>query len=215
MDKNKQELKKWITLILVAIIGYWAINNLNIIGNILGYIFKIIFPFFLGGCLAFILNIPMSFFERKLSRNKKSSKKKGKGLRILSIVFAIVIILLVLTLVIRLIVPELVEVLKVLTNNIPYYIEELTKILENHVADTQQLNNIMQNINIEEIKNQILALIPNALTSSISIVGNIVSGISTFFIAFIFAIYILIDKEKLQRTSNQDALCLFKKRKSR
>lgn len=88
---------------------------------------------------------------------------------------------------------------KVLIDNIPYYIEELTKFTQNYVDETQDINTILQEIDTEEIKNQIVALIPNVLTSSISIVSSIVSGISTFFIAFIFDIYILIDKEKLQK----------------
>ena len=76
MKEEKKEFKKWIILILVAVIAFWAINNLSTLGNILGKIVSIIFPFILGGSLAFILNIPMTFFERKLINISKSSKKK-------------------------------------------------------------------------------------------------------------------------------------------
>ena len=62
MKEDKKEIRKWLTLILVAIVGYWAINNLSTIGNFIGKIISIIFPFILVGSLAFILNIPMTFF---------------------------------------------------------------------------------------------------------------------------------------------------------
>ena len=205
MEKNNKDLKKGLILILVAIIGYWAINNLDIIGNVFKTIFSILFPFILGGCLAFILNIPMTFFVKKFSKIKKINNKqqKNKGLRIVSIIFAIIVIVLVLALVIRLIVPELIEVVKVLIDNIPYCIEELTNFIENHVDGTLDINSMIQGIDTEEIKNQIMSFIPNVVTSSISIVGGIVGGISKFIIALIFAIYILIDKEKLKKQATK------------
>ena len=91
MEKNKKDLKRWIILIFVIIISYWAINNLNTVKNLFNGIFSILFPFVLGASLAFVLNIPMSFFEKKLlkEKNKKKPKVKNKKLvRIISIIFA-------------------------------------------------------------------------------------------------------------------------------
>lgn len=68
---NKKELKKWIILIIVFLLGYWIINNVNEVGKLLKYLINIAFPFILGGCLAFIISIPMGFFERKLTRKKR------------------------------------------------------------------------------------------------------------------------------------------------
>lgn len=72
---EKKEIKKWLPLIIASIIVYWGINNLNVIGSFISKIMQIIFPFVLGGALAFILNIPMSFFERKLSKIKYGKKQ--------------------------------------------------------------------------------------------------------------------------------------------
>lgn len=202
MESNKKDFKKWIILIVIALVGYWIINNLNTVGNLLNIIISILFPFILGGGLAFILNIPMAFFERKLSKpNKKSKKEKNKKLlRIISIIFAIVVILLVLTLVVTLIVPELIGVVNLFIDNIPYYAEEITKLAEQYGIDISNINTIIEdaNIDMEAIKSQITNLIPSLLTSSISVVSSIISGVSNFVIAIIFAIYILSDKEKLQ-----------------
>lgn len=192
----KKDIQKWITLILVAVISYWIINNFSTIGSVLSKLFNIIFPFILGGSLAFILNIPMTFFEDKLLKLNKKKRRKGKIIRVLSIIFAIAIILLILSLIIKLIVPELVKVVNLLIENIPYYIQEVTKIVKEY--DLEIINSMIENIDIQAIKNQIVTAIPNVLTSSISIVGSIVSGIANFIISIIFAIYILIDKEKLQ-----------------
>ena len=201
MKNNKTELKKWIILILVAIIGYWIINNFSTLGNIFNNAFSIIFPFVLGACLAFIVNIPMAFFEKKFLKNKKKNKKRNKKLiRIISIIFAIVVILMVFILIIRLIVPELVNIVNLLVDNIPYYIEEITKLIENNANNFSDLNSAIQNMNIdkESVSNEIISQIPKILTSSMSFISSIISGIATFFIAIVFAVYILIDKEKLK-----------------
>lgn len=196
---NKKDLKKWIILIAITLIGYWAITNLDTVGNILGTVISIIFPFILGGCLAFLLNIPMSFFERKLT-SKKKKKQNKKLLRIVSIIFAIVVVLIVLTLVITLVVPELINVIKLFINNIPYYVGEITHFVEEYGDKIPNIKDMIlkENIDIETIKTQATNLIPGLLTSSISIVSGVISGVTNFFVASIFAVYILIDKEKLQ-----------------
>ena len=208
MEKSKKNLKKWIILIMAAIIGYWLVNNLNTIGNVFSNIINIVFPFILGGCLAFILNIPMTFFENKLLKikNKKSKKTINKKLvRIVSMISAIAVILLVLALIITLIVPELINVVNLLIDNIPYCVGEITKLIEEYGGNITDINSLIQeaNIDIESIKNQIINQIPTILTSSVSVVSGIINGITTFFIAIIFAIYILIDKEKLQEQATK------------
>ena len=222
MKEDKKEIRKWLTLILVAIVGYWAINNLSTIGNFIGKIISIIFPFILGGSLAFILNIPMTFFERKLSQisktkknmKKKNPRKKSKLLRIIAILFAIAVIILIFTLIFKLIVPELISVVTTLMNNVPFYVEEITKFAQNNIGNSQEINNLIEQINIDEIKKQILDLIPNVLTSSISIVGGIVSGIVDFVIAIIFSIYILMDKEKLKRQATRIIYAYFNRKRA-
>ena len=219
MEKKTGELKKWLILILVAIVGYWTINNLSTVGNLLRNILNIIFPFVLGGCLAFILNIPMTFFEKKLlnTGKKKTKKEKNKKLiRIVSIIFAIIVIVLIFTLIFKLIVPELVDIVNLLIDNIPYYVEELTKLIKEYGQDSIDINAIIQNQNedIEEIKDQIINKIPSLVTSSISIVTRIINGIVDFFIAIVFAIYILIDKEKLQEQFKKLIYAYFSKEKA-
>lgn len=200
MEKNKSDFKKWLILIAVAIIGYWGINNLNVVGNLFGTIFDILFPFIFGGCLAFILNIPMAFFERKLSKPRKKQIKNKKLLRIISIIFAILVIVCVVTLIINLIVPELINIGRLLIDNIPYYTQEISKFIEDYGQDIINKGELLdlQSINLESVKDEILSNVFGLLSSSISIVTNIVGTVADIFIGIVFAIYLLIDKEKLQ-----------------
>lgn len=198
---DKKEFKKWITLIIIFLVGYWIINNMGEVGKILNYLMNIAFPFILGGCIAFIINIPMSFFEKRLLKQNNDDKKRNKNLkliRVISIILSIVVIVLIIALVINLIIPRLIDVINLLIDNMPYYIEGITEFSKEHLKNIPNTNEMFNKINKEEIENQIITIMPHLLSSSISLVGSLVGGVANFFIAIIFAIYILIDKEKLK-----------------
>ena len=74
MDLNKKNMKNLMFLIVFAVlvlVGVQRIENLAA-----GFIFlcRIVFPFILGGAMAFILNIPLHFLENKLFAKAKKKK---------------------------------------------------------------------------------------------------------------------------------------------
>ena len=201
--ENKKELKKWCLLILFAIVIYWCVNNFNILGDILNKIIEIAFPFILGGGLAFILNIPMSFFEKKISEikiKKNTIIKNKKLLRIIALVFAIIVIGVILFLIINLILPELIDIFQLLIGNVPYYAEEISKFIDSNTENMKEINGLISSINFDEesIKNELIGIISGLLSSSLSIVIGVIGIITNLIIAIIFAFYILTNKEKLQ-----------------
>lgn len=203
LNMDKKDLKKIFLLIFLSIITYWTINNLSILGNCINKISEIIFPFILGGALAFIINIPMSFFERKLVEIKFKKKiliKNKKTLRTISLILAIIVIIGIFFIIINLIVPELINVIEILINNIPYYAEEISKFLENNTDHIEEINSLLSNTNFDanSIKNELMGIISNLLSSSISIVVGVVGVVIDLIISIVFTIYILTSKEKLQ-----------------
>lgn len=201
--KNKEEIKKYIFLLLVAAILFWVVTDYQTVGNFCSNIIGIIFPFILGGCIAFLINIPMRFFERKLSntkvnRNKKKVKPKNKTMvRITSLVLSILVFVFIVFLIINLIVPQLINIGKLIIENIPYYVSEINRLLK----ETNLLSEI--NIDTESLKNEVMEIIPQLLSSSISIITGIVGTISNWVIAIIFAMYILLEKEKLREQTKK------------
>ena len=79
------------------------------------------------------------------------------------------------------------------------------------------MDNIMQSLNInqESINQEIINMATGFITSSISLVGNFINAISTTVIAIIFAIYILMSKEKLQKQLTKILFAYVKKEKVR
>lgn len=199
MDK-KEEYKNIVKILLILLVGYWAVNNTSFIGNIILKIFEILFPFILGACIAFILNIPMKFFERKLSNlriGRKRVLKNRKLLRVIALFLAIIVIVFILALIINLIVPELINIGKILIDNIPNYINQIEALVP---ENKENISNFIEELNLDtqSIKDQVMAAISGVLSSSINVISGVVSGVTSFIIAIIFSFYILTSKEKLQ-----------------
>ena len=204
MKENKDYSKSIFKVVLFAVIAYFGINYYSVVGGFIGSIIEILFPFILGGSIAFIINIPMGFLERKLlnAKTKKGKPKfKNKKLaRMLALLLSIVFILAVLFLVVKLVVPELINVFKLLIDKVPYYVDEFNKYMENNEENLAFLNDIISNANINEenVKNEIINLITNVLSSSISFVGSAIGVVADIIVSIVFAAYILTSKEKLK-----------------
>ena len=76
MNLDKETIKKIRGLIVftaIILIGLW---NYEVVLDGLGFIGRVIFPFVLGGAIAFVLNVPMHFIEEKFFGNKKMKENK-------------------------------------------------------------------------------------------------------------------------------------------
>ena len=59
MNFNKTQIKNILLIITFTILLFYGINNLPVVTGGLIYIFSIIKPFVLGGCIAVVVYIPM------------------------------------------------------------------------------------------------------------------------------------------------------------
>ena len=207
MNTEKQEIKKWIKIIFIALFGYLIVDNVEIVGNIIRKILSIISPFVVGAAIAFILNLPMGFFEEKLSKFKtKKGKKLGKGfIRTVSLILAILVIALILTLIVNLILPEIINIITLLIEKLPYYGAELKNIATNITEDMPQINETIKSIDInnKELQEQVKTFMAGFLSKSVSFVGNIIGSLVNAIVSIVFAAYILTSKDKLKEQANK------------
>lgn len=198
------EMKKWIILILTAILTYWGLNNLEIIGGWLKIIFNGILPFILGGVIAFILNIPMSKIERMLLSKKKNKSNKG-SIRVISIILSLMIFIGVILFVALLLIPELIQNITMLIESIPGLIDKLEVFVMDLVGKYPDIKESMEELfsgsgNVTDIVSNILNYLVNG---AVGIITSLVSGFVTMFTAIIFAIYMLGQKEYLIKGSKK------------
>ncbi len=205
MDLNKENLRKIRGLILFTIIILIVLWKYTAVLEFVGFLLGITYPFLLGGAIAFILNVPMHFLEGKLFYNKQLSGKKwaGKLARPLSLILTILFVLGVISVVIFVVVPKLGSTFMSLGKNIQSFVPKAQGWAEELFINNREIVTWIEGISIdwEKLFNGIVAFFKNGagsvLGSTFTVAKSIVSGMTTFVIAFVFACYILLQKERL------------------
>lgn len=223
MELNKKNIKKICIIVAFGVVLYWLLQNVSVIGQTFSAVGSIVFPFILGACIAFILNIPMTIIEKKWLKDKKSKNgriKKSKWKRPVSIALSIVIVSCIIGLLINYIVPELINVINIFISKIPEAMEYLQTLVTDLMKNYSNVGAKIMGLEIdfESISNDAIGMLKNLGTSIVSssfgIIISIVSGILTFVVAIIFSIYILLNKEKLARQVKKIIYAYFSEEKA-
>lgn len=193
--------KKYIAYIVVATIIVYA--TVRYFGTVERYILRVtntLMPFVAGAMMAYIINILMDAYEDLLL--KKFHNKKI--IRTVSIVLSIFTFVLVIVLLLGLIIPQLVKIMFSIMYTNPGDIKKIIEsISKNNIVD--KIADIM-NIDIKniDISGYVTKLIHSVMSSVGNILMGVISKISGFFntvisvfMAVVFALYILVDKERI------------------
>lgn len=209
--ENIKQIRSLIIFTLLLLIGLW---KYEVVLEILGFIWGIVSPFIIGGAIAFILNVPMNFIQRnmfeqnKYFQTEKRKKLKEKLASPVSLVITILLVLGILAIAVFVVVPQLGKTFVTLKHNIevfiPQLIGEITTLFENNPQIVEELNGLQldwNQLNWDSILTTIINFFRHGagsvLDSTYQAAKGIVSGVTTFFIAFVFACYILLQKKKL------------------
>lgn len=138
--------------------------------------------------------------KTNLEKENKQNKDNKNGKRVVSIALSIITIVAVVTIIMLLIIPQFVEIIKNLIINMPTYLESLKDWAIDLTQRVPEINNFIQNIQIdtEALKNGLMNISKGVLDVTINQVSGLVSEIVNFFIAIVFAVYILANKEGLK-----------------
>ena len=170
---------------------------------------QIIMPFLIGGAIAFILNIPLNGIENKMFRNWRGRSADAMK-RPISIVMSILFVIAVLGLVVLAVVPQVKQTIATVGAKIPGFYERVvvftSDLTVSYPALQEQFGNIENlNFNWNSIITSLVNFLKNGVgsmfSSTVTMASSIAGVVANIFIAFIFAIYILSQKEKLQNQS--------------
>jgi len=194
-------IRKYILLILIAILMYWSVFNFGEILGVFNTIINVISPFLIGIVLAYIINIPMTKIENLLT--KHTSLKKGFK-RVISIIISLFLVLFVLGFVLFLLVPELIASIKSLADTLPILIKDIEIFILGLVDKYPEIQmKVAESFkNASSFSSIVTDFLNYVINGTIGIVSSIVSGLITFFTAVVFAIYMLSQKEGLLKKCN-------------
>ena len=193
--------KKYIAYIIIAtVIIYGIVRYFNTVEGYIGNITKALMPFVAGAVMAYIINILMDFYEDLLLRKFHNKKI----IRTVAIVLSIFTFVLVIVLLLGLIIPQLIKIMFSIMYTNPGDIKKIIESIgKNNIVDKiADMMNI--DINNIDISGYVTKLIRSVMSSVGNILMGVISGISGFFntiisvfMAVVFAIYILMDKERI------------------
>lgn len=192
--------KSLLKIVIIGIILYCSIQHYAIILKALLYLFQLVFPFLLGGAIAFIINVPMRGLEKRLFPKKENIDTLR---RVLAYILTLLIILGVIGIALFVIIPQISSTVMLIINRVPAafktfqnWVYAITANLPNVQAYIEELD-----INWGSLSTYAINMIKTAGTtifsSGVSFISGIIGGITNFVVAFIFSIYVLLQKEKL------------------
>ena len=190
-------------LILFAVVVYVGIQKADVLLVFLRFLVGIAYPFLLGAAFAFVLNVPMSFMEKKLFGSAESKGKRKKLGRPLSLILSLILVVGIVLVVILVVVPEMGQTFMSVSASIEAAIPRLQTWAVDTFHDNKQIAEWIQNLEFDW--NSIIGAAVdflkngagNVLNSTVAMARTVVNVLMNFFIALVFAVYILLQKEKL------------------
>lgn len=202
---DKKNMKNIMLLILFTVLLYVGLQNMDVVLDVVAGMISLVFPFLLGCAIAFVLNVPMSFIERNIFRKGKQKDHKiaQRISRPVSLIFAILLVALIILVVGLVVLPELGKTAMGLGKGIETGIQNLQKWIDstfqNNTAIVEWANSL--DIQPQKMVDSVLQMLKNGvnniLSSTVNVTMGIVNTALNTSIAFVFACYILVQKEKL------------------
>lgn len=183
--------------ILYLCIFYWQ-SAANLLAAILGAAV----PLLIGCVIAYLLNILMSFYEKHyFIKSQRSVVAKSR--RPVCMAAAFITLLAVVLLIIGLIVPQLLSCAQLVFSALPDAIKIIADGLEKLNLLPENITGTLSVVDWQSKMDQIIRTLTlgfgNVMDIVVNTVSSVFSGIITGFMAIIFSIYLLVDKEKLVR----------------
>lgn len=202
--EKRQLLSKWFIGIFTAcILIYLGAGHMNILASAISWLINLVFPLLLGIIMALIFNVPMRPIEQHLF-SKSTNAKTRKMRRPLAIILSLVLIFGILVGISFLVIPELLNAIRIVITNLTTAMEQLAMLEANTDLSQIPFGTELAKINIDwlaltsQLETWMKNLSDSFMSSAVTAVGSIASSFVDFFVALVFSIYILSNKEKLK-----------------
>ena len=204
MQIDKKTIRKIFWVAVGSIIIYWLLHETDRFRTFWNTVTGIFSPFVIGAALAFILNVPMRSFERRLKFIKNDGARRALG-----IVLTFLSIALVLYGVVRLLIPQISDTVAILIPKLTDFFLGLEQKLIVFLEANPELlawvyaNTDLGGLDWTSLVQQAATILKNSLTviagGAFSAVGSVAGGLVDAVIGLVFALSCLARKEILAR----------------
>ena len=201
---EKKTLRRILLAVVACIILYWILSAPAQLSAVLGVLSSIFSPFIVGLVIAFIINVPMRWLESKMTGIKKHAAR-----RVLAMILSFLLVAAILAGVLWLLIPELVKTISDLIPQLTKFVGDLEQNIENILHENPQMSawlfgeggaaNFDWAALLQEglawLGSKLTEIVTTTLMALLSVGGFLISA----FIAIVFAVYVLFQKELLAR----------------
>lgn len=179
-------------IVLIGILFYVALSNFGAIRLRVKMFLDVLKPFIFGFVIAYLLNTPVHFFERKVFH-------KVRWKRSLSIASVYLLAVLVVVILINMIIPQVISSVTELISNMKGYLNNLNALVDSLVErfelEGDGIDNLM--VSYEGLVNKLANLVSSALPELLNFGVALGNGVIAAVTALISSVYMLSGRDKL------------------
>ena len=211
--KPDNKFKQSLLLIVIGVLLMSALLNFSEVLGVFNLMIGLFMPLLVGGAIAFIMNVPMSFFERQIDR--LSGGRRNRFLEKIKSPLCIIITFATFVGAIyfigNVIFPNLVESVKSIAAVVQQSYPGWITALDEKGINTDLLEKYFPEIDTAKIVDTLKSSASTILSTAGQAATSVFSVMTNFVLGLIFAIYILAAKKKLGRQARQMAYAYLSK----
>lgn len=204
-------------VIACSILLYMMMSHVDEFSSEISGIIGTLRPFIVGGAIAYILNFMLKFYENLLSKWDKFDKQSKKVKRSVGLILTYISAGIIIYLFLQFVLPQLVDSIIGLANNIPQYVKELSNFTNDLIGKADLEPHFIELVMKQW--NSLVETVINFVTNMVPVIGNwvmtLTSSLFSIFIGIIVSIYMLIDKEKLLALSRKIIFAFFQEERAK
>ncbi len=201
---ERKEIRRYIFIAALAVAVCVTVQNFVIFKQLVMLAMKALRPIIIGCSMAYIFNIIMNFLEKHYFP-KKQTKFIQKSRRPVCLILSFSIVIGIIALVLNIIIPETIRALKIMYAEIPPLFIKGRDFVLSKLDEYPDIKNEIEHLEIDKS-----GLVEKATDSAfglfgsvISFIGAVTSTVTNIIIGLIFAIYLLLRKDKLYTDINR------------
>lgn len=208
---EKKELKRYLAIGFTVIGVCLVVKNFSLIFSFLKIAFSAAYPLILGAAIAYVFNIFLSFCEKYYFPKHKTGMLAYTR-RPVCLLLSIAFTLAVMALILYIVIPELITAVKLISAEIPPLFVKLKDIAVQYLKDYPEIQEEIMSLEVDwtafagKALNFVKVGAGGIISSIAGFIGSLTITITNFVIAVIFAVYLLVRKDKLRedirRTKN-------------
>ncbi|MBS5316088.1 MAG: AI-2E family transporter [Clostridiales bacterium] len=197
VNMNRNKIFTYLVITLTSISFYFAMQNFDMIADYIGKVLGILKPFLVGIAIAYLLWRPLKFIESVLEKFIFRGKVSKGNRRIVGVVVLYLIAAVVIVSLFSFVLPQIIESLTALTNNLPGYFESIKQSLDTLLRNSGMDGDIYQFVSdlIGDLSQMMMQITAKVLPMLIDLSVGVTSTILNTFLAIVVSIYCLVDKE--------------------